>query len=228
MKKITKIKRIKNYIRGRWNERYCYKYYLVVSHQRAGNHFLNYLMEAYLDRPRFLSGGISPLGKERKDWLWIAHHDFKMRIINKISKLKNYKFKKIIYLYRDPLDTIFSLIKMNVRNPEENVFHDYTTEEEGFSDKYVIEHFNHLKKHNKIYLNSPLVIPIKYENLLNDKIRNKEFKKICDFFGYEFDEDKLSKIFNQLENKHLSGWTGPRSNKQEREKFKNKWKDKLK
>ena len=48
--------------------------------------------------------------------------------------IKNYKFKKILYLYRGALDTVFSFVKFNIRNPEENIHFSYTTEEEGFED----------------------------------------------------------------------------------------------
>lgn len=214
---------LKSTIKNKMNERLLYQYPLLISYPRSGTHWLNYLMESYFDRPRALSGGISPLDQNRKDYMWISSHDIDLKIIKTISKMKNYKFKKILYLYRGSLDTIYSFIKFNVKNPKESIHFGYTTEEEGFSEESVMKHFDHLYKHSQVYLDSPLVIPIKYEALINKKTRDVEFKKICDFFGESFDSARFNRIFDELKNKNLSNWTGKRIEDIEKKEFRKKW-----
>ena len=217
------MKKIKSIIKEKVNERLFYKYPLFVCYPRSGTHWVNYLMELYFDRPRALSGGISPLDQSRKDYMWISSHDMDLKLLNKISKMKDYKFKKVLYLYRNSFEAVFSFIKFNVKNPDESPHFDYKTEKEGFSNKNVMKHFDHLHNHLQSYLDCKLVVPIKYDALKNEKTREKEFEKICNFFGEKFDSVKFNKVYNEIKDKNMSAWTGKRSNKKEKEEFKKKW-----
>jgi len=70
---------------------------LFVSFPRTGTHWLNCVMELYFDRPRLRQSQLTFL-PNRTDWMWFSDHDGNCLI----------EHKDVLYLYRNPVDTIYS------------------------------------------------------------------------------------------------------------------------
>jgi len=166
-KEITPKLMIKNIIENR----NILKFPLFISYPRSGAHWINYIMEIYFNRPRLRKSRVTALHPSRIDWMWMHDHDENLKWIKKILKLKEkgkYKFKKILYLYRNPNDVLKSHIKLKRIYYGKNL--DPTQELEK------------IKNHQKTYLSLPFVVGVRYENFKDKNKRANEFKKICDFF----------------------------------------------
>jgi len=218
---------IKRAIKDRIESVQLLRYPLLISYPRTGTHWINVVMELYFDRPRLRKSRKTFLDKKRRDWMWMHDHDYDLSLIDKIDKMKNYKFKKILYLWRDPVDTIYSLIIFNLTHPEHKEF-SYRTKEEAFSDKVVREHIKLLREHYQRYIGNPRCIVIRYGNFLDKNKRLKEFKKITDFFGKDFDSRKAEELFERFEKINLSKDSREKqikreNYKREKEKFRKKW-----
>ncbi|MCK4553265.1 sulfotransferase domain-containing protein [Candidatus Pacearchaeota archaeon] len=194
--KIAHFKKKKDKIEGRL----LYKYPLFISYPRSGSHWVNSIMELYFNRPRLRKGSPSFLDKNRRDWMWIHDHDLNLEVLKKIRNIKNYKFRKVLFLYRNPLDVIYSLIifKMN----DLGIYGEkYSTEKKAFSDEivkknildWIIYHKEYLSNHGDLKFTT-----IKYENFLNKDTRVKESKKICEHFSYPFNEKKINFFFEKF------------------------------
>ena len=141
---------------------------LFISFPRCGSHWLNCVMELYFDRPRLREGRTTFLPPNRKDWMWFHDHDLEL----------NLGRKNVLYLYRDPVDVMFS----------------DTMSEKGQIDKNFIKRRTQLyNKHLCLYLvNYAVKYYMKYENLLLNF--NKEFKIAVDFFNKDLNEEKLNEV----------------------------------
>ena len=155
---------------------------LFISYPRSGSNWINCILELYFNRPRLRAGPITFLKDrdKRKDYMWFHDHDI-------FSDLK-VKHNKILYLYRNPDDVIFSLLEAegNLINKE-----------------IVDKQANKIKKHYKKYLNKKkLFTIIKYEKLKNIECEDTnyllEFKKIIGFWGKSCDKEKLDNIIGKV------------------------------
>jgi len=144
-------------------------YPIFISYPRTGAHFINYLMEMYFERPRLRVSHL--YGDTRTDYKWFHDHDIQCQ-----NKKDIY-----LYLYRDPIDTIFSYC--------------YYKYEKDQTDNNVIETAKEYKKHLLYYLINKNIKSkkyIKYENFLkDDKIFINEFKKIINVFDEKVDKEKI-------------------------------------
>ncbi len=138
----------------------------LVSFPRTGSHWLRMIIELYFARPLLTRTFYFP---EKKDYLLLHTHDMEL----------NVERENVIYLYRDPVDTVFSQL-MYYREDisgRERVIH--------WADLYG----RHLTRwlHGNGFTKKLTVL--KYERLKDDPA--SEFKKITDHFGVEFSAEKL-------------------------------------
>jgi len=70
----------------------------LVSFPRTGSHYLRMLMEVYFERPSLTRVFYFP---EKKNYLTLHTHDLDLEV----------KHPTVIYLYRDPVDTVYSQLK---------------------------------------------------------------------------------------------------------------------
>jgi len=145
----------------------------LVSFPRTGSHWLRMLMELYFERPSLVRIFYFP---ERKDYLCLHTHDLNLDVFR----------KNVIYLYRDPIPTIYSQMKY---------------ENENLNDISRIKYWTELyKRHLKKWLIEETVSEkktiIRYECLKQDL--SMEFKKIADFFGEGFDRDKVLSVAERI------------------------------
>jgi hypothetical protein len=162
------------------------KYPLLISYPRSGSNWLNCVLELYFNRPRLRAGPITFLENRnnRDDYMWFHDHDI-------LSTLK-VGHNNIIYLYRDPVDVIFSLLM--AWHP--NSF--YTDE----INKLVIDQIENVKRNLYKYLFMAQMC-VRYE-CLKGNVANvsyyDEFTKIIKFFDsdQQLDTSKLDNILCQV------------------------------
>tara|TARA_R110002051_G_scaffold85108_1_gene150361 strand:+ start:70 stop:792 length:723 start_codon:yes stop_codon:yes gene_type:complete len=198
------------------------KYPLFISFPRTGAHWINAVMELYFDRPRLPHRRTTLLDSKRDDWMWFHDHDT-------IAYDKLYvEDQEALYLYRDPIDTVYSYIIYQFNNGK-----NIASMNSKILGDLVSACSQHYKKHLQKWVLSKTLI--KHENFKID--RSSEFKKICDHFEVEFDEEKVSCCFDlvtpevltelRTEDNALSNFMLSRQYKNDRNAFKEKYGDKI-
>lgn len=142
---------------------------LFISYPRSGSNWLNCLMELYFDKPRLRTGPVTFLKDRdsRSDYMWFHDHDI-------FSDL-TIKHLNILYLYRNPCDVIYSLLK---------------AEHGRYNDSLVDTQIKLLQNHYKKYMHNNKCI-LRYEDLKKDL--SIEFLEILRFFNINgsLNENKL-------------------------------------
>lgn len=140
----------------------------LVSFPRTGSHWLRMIMEQYFERPMLT---LSFFNHEKKDYLLLHTHDMELDIVR----------ENVIYLYRDPVDTIFSQLMYY---------------KEDFDSVERINHWadiygRHLAKwlHDEDFTRKKTVLS--YECLRSDP--EAEFRKVAQHFGVDLDSEKLKR-----------------------------------
>lgn len=138
----------------------------LVSFPRTGSHWLRMLMELYFGRPSLVRVFYY---SKRKDYLTLHTHDLELDV----------ERTNVIYLYRDPVDTIYSQLwyhKEDIYQPKRIAY---------WGDLYG----RHLDKwlHQETFTDLKTVV--RYERLKVDMLR--EFSKICTHFKIVLDEKRL-------------------------------------
>ncbi len=154
----------------------------LVSFPRTGSHWLRMLMELYFERPSLVRVFYYP---EQKEYLTLHTHDLDLRV----------ERRKVIYLYRDPVDTIYSQLYYHGSEIDDQQQIRYWADLYGrHLNKWLyLERFTHKKT------------VVRYEKLKTDLIR--EFKKICGHFGVPLDVSKLLKVSSIVTKEHVKGKT---------------------
>lgn len=206
----SKIRDFRLFIKNKRENPLLYKYPLVVSYPRSGAHWISSVSEMYFNRPRLRKGSPSflPDKKKRRDWMWIHDHDADLKIIRNLHKKKPLA-NKILFLYRNPVDVIYS--HLNAISKNYNTYgylfgkkfknRDYAFSEEAVMDelsRWITYHREYFKEREGIQITY-----ISYEAFKNPKTRNSEFKKICDFFEKPFSKERFEKIFEKYGNLDL-------------------------
>lgn len=143
---------------------------VFISYPRSGSNWINAVIELYFNRPRLRKGPSSFLKdiNNRTDFMWFHDHD----IFSKV----NLPHKNIIYLYRNPSDVIYSLLK---------------AEKKPLTEDSINRQINLLSKHYKKYLLGNLSKTIiRYEYLKGDNYY-EEFSKFITFLGGNLKKKKL-------------------------------------
>jgi hypothetical protein len=146
----------------------------LVSYPRTGSHWLRFTLEKYLNEPCL----VRSFFVENPKSVWGLHtHD-------QFSKEQGYK--NIIYLYRNPVDVIYSqMVYYKIKFNKENI------------DKQIKEYKTHL---DKWLVNTPEgvenIIRISYEEINNDPINT--IKKVLEFLDKPIDEEKIEMSFDSI------------------------------
>lgn len=145
-----------------------------ISFPRTGSHWVRMMMELYFEKPSLVE---IYYYKEAKEFTCYHRHDIELTIGGCTN---------VLYLYRDPVDTVYSQLKYHKEDVNDKERIRYWTEiygkhlakwlyEEGFTTKKTV---------------------ITYEGLKKDLFN--EFKKICDHFDVPFDRKKLEVVAAQV------------------------------
>ena len=165
----------------------------LISFPRTGSHWLRMLMELYFDRPSLVRVFfLKPAFKQRifgykaTDITCYHRHDLDLEY----TGLNN-----VLYLYRNPVATIYSLMSYHeedLKNRERVMY---------WAEKYS----RHLEKWLLKENFSKKKTIITYENMCSDL--DCVFEDICDFFGVKFDSLKLSIAKEQVSKDRLKDKT---------------------
>lgn len=148
----------------------------LISFPRTGSHWLRMIIELYFERPLLVRTFFYP---GREDYLLLHDHDVKLTT----------RRQNVIYLYRDPLDTIFSQLMYDRKNidNQSRIAH--------WADLYG----RHLDK----WLNSERFTTHKtvlsYENLQQDPFN--EAKKLLHHFNVPLNQSKLQSAIERVSKK---------------------------
>lgn len=145
----------------------------LVSFPRTGSHWLRMIMELYFERPSLTLIFSYP---ERFDYLTLHTHDLDMEI----------KRSHVIYLYRHPVDTIFSQLSYH-KEPLDD--HERIT---YWSDLYG----RHLDKWLQQESFTTHKTILTYEGLKQDLAA--EFEKVTSHFGQSLDRTRLENVAVQV------------------------------
>jgi len=155
---------------------------LFISYPRTGSHWLNCVMELYFDRPRLREERTTLFDKGRIDWMWFHDHDLDLKI----------RHAHVLYLYRDPVGTIFSNLNYYAKMPDSPLFEQSPLQADekaiaGFCDEY--------REHLRKWLLSPdKARTSTYYNRLR-KSWEGEFPKICVHFGRPYEQARAARAF---------------------------------
>lgn len=162
------------------------KYPLFISYPRTGSHWVNCLMELYFDRPRLREYRVTFIDLSRKDYMWFHDHDHHL-------DLKINPNWKVLYLQRNPVDTIYSNLQYNKAEKEKNILKSY--KDIDFLEEDVIKEATQYKRHlEKWLINNKESVKtiITYDELKNNFF--EEFKKICQYFNKEYSEERANRV----------------------------------
>lgn len=146
----------------------------LISYPRTGSHWLRMIMELYFGKPSLVR---SFYYKNAKEFTCYHQHDEQLDIKN---------VNKVIYIFRNPVDTVFS----NLQYYKEDI------EDEQKVKFRAHQYSDHLAKwliREKFTKNKILVT---YEGLKSNL--NDEFYKITQFLGEEFNHKKLDKVSKKV------------------------------
>ncbi len=151
----------------------------LISFPRTGSHWLRMMMELYFEKPSLVRVFYY---KKAEDFTCYHRHD---------DKLSLKGIKNVIYIYRNPVDTIFSLACYY----KEDIFDQNNLIQKTYS------YSDHLAKwlvHEKF---TSKKVVLTYERLQEHLL--EEFKKLTDFYQVELVPEKLEKIRSQVSKKVL-------------------------
>ncbi len=138
----------------------------LISFPRTGSHWLRMLMELYFEKPALVRCFYY---RNAQEFTCIHKHDLDLTI----------ERQAVIYLYRNPIDTIYSQLRYYNENLNDVLRIEYWADSYGrHLSKWLFEEKFTTKK-----------ISLTYEGLVNSI--DQEFQKLCKFFGISFDHSKL-------------------------------------
>ncbi|MFC2172933.1 sulfotransferase domain-containing protein [Acidobacteriota bacterium] len=154
----------------------------LVSFPRTGSHWLRMLMELYFEQPSLVRIFYYP---EKKNYLALHTHDLELSV----------KRLNVIYLYRHPVETVYSQLRYerdDIENREKIAY---------WADLYG----RHLDKwlHQEDFTTKKTCL--RYEGLKSEPAR--EFAKVCAHFGMKFDLHKLDEAAVRVSKKEVKSKT---------------------
>ena len=146
---------------------------VLVSFPRTGSHWLRMMMELYFDRPTLVRAFYF---LQSRDYLAFHTHDLDLKT----------QRKSVIYLYRDPVDTVYSQLK----------YHGRSLDDAEAMQQWCVLYGKHLSKWMIGDCYSERKTIITYERLRNSLW--EEFGCVVEHFGKELDKQKLASVANQV------------------------------
>jgi len=179
----------------------------LISFPRTGSHWLRMIMELYFDRPTLTRIFYK---HNNRDYLLMHDHDIQFQI----------QRENVIYLYREPVNTVFSQLnyyREDENNPERIK---YWAEEYG-------KHLSKWLSEEKFTSNK---IAIRYEELRGNAVGVLE--KLARYYNVPFDEARAQEAVSQVSRQTVklkTEWHNPRVQdvssdyEQRRERFQEKY-----
>ncbi len=150
----------------------------LVSFPRTGSHWLRMIMELYFGKPSLVRAFYY---KRAKDFTCYHTHDLELTV----------ERENIIYLYRNPVETIYSQLCYHKQDINNEILIKYWANIYGLHlEKWLIrENFTNKKT------------IVTYEGLKGNLY--DEFQGICLHFNFPFDKIRLDNIINKISKKEV-------------------------
>lgn len=156
----------------------------LVSFPRTGSHWLRMLMELYFEKPSLVRIFYF---RDCKDFTCYHTHDEDLKVEGR---------KNVIYLYRDPIDTVYSQLS----------YYKEDVTDSGRVDAWSDLYARHLHKWLYLGTSTTRKTVLRYEGLKTDL--PGEFRKIADHFGVVLDGRRLESVAEQVSKAALKKKTG--------------------
>lgn len=168
----------------------------LVSYPRTGSHWLRILVEKYTGIPSVVQSFFN----NNPNDVWGFHiHD---RIIGnwEPSEGPTKNLEKVIYLFRDPVDTIYSQMKYHKDLPPswDGTNNEYISQK---VEQYISEYYQHLKRWTLNNDDIAQILLVKYEDLVNSP--SVTFEKVLKFLGFDWEQNKFDEVYSYCD-KHLT------------------------
>jgi hypothetical protein len=150
----------------------------LVSFSRTGSHWLRMIMELYFEKPSLVRAFYF---KDANDFTCYHTHDMDLEL----------KRENVIYLYRNPVETVYSQLSYYKEDPDD------PDRRQHWTNLYA----RHLAKwlvHDDFTRKKTVIT---YEGMKSDM--QSEIKKICEHFGKIFDPIKLESVLAQVTKEEL-------------------------
>ena len=150
-----------------------------ISFPRTGSHWLRMIMELYFEKPSLVE---IYFYKDAKDFTCFHRHDTTLSFVG---------CRNVLYLYRDPVDTIYSQLCYDKDDINDENRIRYWTELYG----------KHLSKwlYDETFTIKKTIIA--YEDMKNDM--HGTFRKVCEHFDAPFDAEKLDSALKHVSKEKL-------------------------
>ena len=166
----------------------------LISFPRSGCHWLMRVIELCTDRPRMSVQGHpipwynakrEPWGVHRHDYDFV-NHTGEIKLLD--DELKPENFSNVIYLYRNPVDALYSLFEfLDCPKTEENI--------EMASQAYYLHKAKWLNGADQI----PNFLTVRYEDLVNHGCSTMEI--ILDFLEEDYSPVVTEDAFDKVKHK---------------------------
>lgn len=150
----------------------------LVSFSRTGSHWLRMIMELYFEKPSLIRAFYF---RDANEFTCYHSHDMNLEL----------KRQNVIYLYRNPVETIYSQLRYdNEDTDDEEKRHHWTNLYARHLSKWLV--------HDDFTQKKTLLT---YEDMKADMA--KEFAKVCHHFGQELDENKIEQVLEKVSKAEL-------------------------
>ena len=165
-------------------EKNCYKLNpnnpYLISYPRCGSHYLRLFLEEYVRKPTLPSHILHHTNKE-----YFLYHDH--------GANPRFIYNNYIYLYRDPVDAIYSyLIYNNTNTKDKKTINRFAIHFAWSLSKYCIDDNSSQNK----------ALIVKYENLLNKP--TKTFSKVLNHLKVDVDYSKINNLVEKIDKKYTN------------------------
>lgn len=159
----------------------------LVSFPRSGSHYVSVCLEKYTDNRSPISNFRGLAGRSLMVY---RIHAGEFRSTHDLNM--NAKFRKVVFLYRNPVDTLYSYCRYENILPDIERIRQEADFWAGHTMKWM---FTEIHSHKKVILC--------YEKLLADFC--SEFGKLLDFFGIRKEEEKMRRIQQSTTREEIKG-----------------------
>jgi hypothetical protein len=150
----------------------------LVSFSRTGSHWLRMIMELYFEKPSLVRAFYF---KDATDFTCYHSHDMDLQL----------RRQNVIYLYRDPVETVYSQLGYYQEDPDDS------ERRRHWTDLYA----RHLAKWLVRDDFTKMKTVITYEGMKSNM--HGEIKKVCAHFGKDFDPVKLDAVLARVSKDEL-------------------------
>lgn len=150
----------------------------LVSFSRTGSHWLRMVMELYFEKPSLVRAFYF---RDASDFTCYHTHDMDLKL----------RRENVLYLYRDPVETVYSQLGYYKENPDD------PEKRQHWTNLYA-QHLAKWLVHDDFTKKKTVIT---YEGMKSNM--HGEIEKICRHFGKAFDPTKLDSVLGKVSKDEL-------------------------